>query len=54
MQRKHIHPEELMSPDFLSEIVLVGGILAIVTLSFLLLREAAMIESLSGVLQMPL
>jgi hypothetical protein len=36
--KRHIHPSDLMSPDFLSEIILIGGTVILVGLLFALVR----------------
>lgn len=38
-RERHIHPEEIMSPDLLSEVVLTGAVVVVVvSLLFTLLR----------------
>ena len=37
---RHIHPEELINPDFLSETVLVGSVLLLVALLLFLVLQA--------------
>jgi hypothetical protein len=36
--KRHIHPSDVMSPDFLSEIILIGGTVILVGLLFELIR----------------
>lgn len=37
-RERHIHPEEIMRPDLLSEVVLAGAVVVVVSLLFTLLR----------------
>ena len=37
--QRHIHPEELMNPDLLSEILLIGSILLVVAFFLLILMH---------------
>ena len=40
----HIHPTDLMNPDVLSEVVLVGGLVAFVGLLLALLRALLLFD----------
>lgn len=47
LRKQHIHPEELMLPDLLSKVVLVGGFLLILALLLELLQAVAVFEAIS-------
>lgn len=40
-RQRHIHPEELMNPDLLSEILLVGSVLLVAALFLFILLHTA-------------